>query len=350
MLVRKVYGCFVIVAMACVGQAWAQSTLLVSDSNGTGSNGDKVVRFVYNDAAPADVVNHFASPFWSPIRNSTSMLQRADGNILVCSYITDSILEYDGQTGQYLGEFVAPSAGGLNGPIDMLIGPYGDLWVTSMDSSQIIRYDGETGGFLSQTPVSGPRGIALNPVDGYFYVVAAGNRVQRYNPSIMGSAAYAGEAVIGGLLNNPQDVIFRPDGGMYISNYNTRSIVTVQAGPTPPPFQPQQYNNMIYFVNQGQFGVSNLAGMTLDSAGAVLAVERGPGRVLRFTPGGSFGPAVGSSVIVDSNSGGLGGGYSLLLYDPPAEPDPCPADMNNDGVLNFFDVSTFLSEFGAGCP
>lgn len=29
---------------------------------------------------------------------------------------------------------------------------------------------------------------------------------------------------------------------------------------------------------------------------------------------------------------------------------PCVADLNADGVLNFFDVSVFLSAYGAGCP
>jgi hypothetical protein len=33
-----------------------------------------------------------------------------------------------------------------------------------------------------------------------------------------------------------------------------------------------------------------------------------------------------------------------------ATPNPCAADLNNDGQLNFFDVSEFLSVFGAGCP
>jgi len=32
-----------------------------------------------------------------------------------------------------------------------------------------------------------------------------------------------------------------------------------------------------------------------------------------------------------------------------ASPNPCPADMNNDGQLNFFDVSEFLGVFGTGC-
>lgn len=29
---------------------------------------------------------------------------------------------------------------------------------------------------------------------------------------------------------------------------------------------------------------------------------------------------------------------------------PCPADFNNDGTLNFFDVQIFLGQFSAGCP
>ncbi|MFG0244992.1 MAG: hypothetical protein ACF8MF_02950 [Phycisphaerales bacterium JB052] len=34
----------------------------------------------------------------------------------------------------------------------------------------------------------------------------------------------------------------------------------------------------------------------------------------------------------------------------PSETGACPADLTGDGVLNFFDVSTFLSEYSAGCP
>jgi len=33
-----------------------------------------------------------------------------------------------------------------------------------------------------------------------------------------------------------------------------------------------------------------------------------------------------------------------------ATPNPCTADLNNDGQLNFFDVSEFLGIFGDGCP
>ncbi len=34
----------------------------------------------------------------------------------------------------------------------------------------------------------------------------------------------------------------------------------------------------------------------------------------------------------------------------PSGASACPADLTGDGVLNFFDVSAFLSEYSAGCP
>jgi Lectin C-type domain len=33
-----------------------------------------------------------------------------------------------------------------------------------------------------------------------------------------------------------------------------------------------------------------------------------------------------------------------------ASPNPCTADLNNDGNLNFLDISEYLSEYGNGCP
>ena len=40
---------------------------------------------------------------------------------------------------------------------------------------------------------------------------------------------------------------------------------------------------------------------------------------------------------------------AYYLYRGQSAP-ACPADLTNDGILNFFDVSAFLSAFGAGCP
>jgi len=48
-----------------------------------------------------------------------------------------------------------------------------------------------------------------------------------------------------------------------------------------------------------------------------------------------------------------GGAFSLwvqLVEDPNNPNEPCLVDLNNDGALDFFDISTFLTIFGAGCP
>ncbi|MBL4810159.1 MAG: hypothetical protein JKY43_08925 [Phycisphaerales bacterium] len=34
----------------------------------------------------------------------------------------------------------------------------------------------------------------------------------------------------------------------------------------------------------------------------------------------------------------------------PAGPPSCPADLTNDGTLDFFDIAAFLTAFPAGCP
>lgn len=39
--------------------------------------------------------------------------------------------------------------------------------------------------------------------------------------------------------------------------------------------------------------------------------------------------------------------FQFVLYGPAGDP-PCPADINGDGVYNFFDVSAFLTAYNAG--
>ena len=46
------------------------------------------------------------------------------------------------------------------------------------------------------------------------------------------------------------------------------------------------------------------------------------------------------------------GGGNSLLYCPPPIPklDPCPTDINNDGVTNVLDLIDLLLAFGQACP
>ncbi len=46
------------------------------------------------------------------------------------------------------------------------------------------------------------------------------------------------------------------------------------------------------------------------------------------------------------------GGGNSLLYCPPPIPkaNPCPTDINGDGVTNVLDLIQLLMTFGTACP
>ena len=69
------------------------------------------------------------------------------------------------------------------------------------------------------------------------------------------------------------------------------------------------------------------------------------GPVLFSTPQGSAFWNGDSSIA--SSTGSIH--VTFRFVDGPPEPE-CLVDLNNDGALDFFDISTFLTLFGAGCP
>ncbi len=63
-------------------------------------------------------------------------------------------------------------------------------------------------------------------------------------------------------------------------------------------------------------------------------------------------PDGGCAVLSEAVAIAVGGTYlgDGTDCDTAVCEQPCVADLNGDGVLNFFDVSVFLSAYGAGCP
>ena len=111
-----------------------------------------------------------------------------DGNLLVASRDTNSILKYDGKTGQSLGEMVHSGAGGLVKPIQLLFGPDHRLYVGSSGNSSVIRYDGKTGKLIdifikpADHALDAPSGMAFDPATGDFLVASRlGSQVLRYS-------------------------------------------------------------------------------------------------------------------------------------------------------------------------
>lgn len=93
----------------------------------------------------------------------------------------------------------------------------------------------------------------------------------------------------------------------------------------------------------GSFDVSTLGVTAMPEYESLL-----PCRISEYESGGAF---RGDYTLFDKE-------FSLYLFNTSSVsvvitehvPPVCTADINGDGVLDFFDISAFLTEFTAGCP
>lgn len=137
----------------------------------------------------------------------------------------DNIVLFDDQNGEFLGEFITPGSGGLLAPDDINFGADGNLYISSGDTpetSAILRYDGKTGKFLDIFASGGglirPYGAAFGP-DGYLYVSSfLTDQILRYDgrSGKFIDVFATGNGQPGG-LNGPNDLLFTPDGSLYVT-------------------------------------------------------------------------------------------------------------------------------------
>ena len=183
--------------------------------------------------------------------NRTSKVTRTQpsnpqGTFLVGNSRGNNVLRFDGNTGNFLGEFIPPGSGGLSNPDTIVFGPDGngddksDIYVASgknpgnpaeLTPSAVLRYDGITGAFIDKfvgdNPntvadetggLSRPYGLAFGP-DGNFYVSSfLTDQILRYNGKTgqFIDVFASGNQQAGG-LNGPNGLLFAPDGNLYVT-------------------------------------------------------------------------------------------------------------------------------------
>jgi hypothetical protein len=154
---------------------------------------------------------------WYP----TNFTVAPNGDILVSSYIGGDVYRFD-RAGNPLGVFIPSGSGGLAGAYDLEWTAGGNLLVTSYHTNQVLEYDGTTGAFVTVRANTGARPIGLAIArNGDIYVGNyAGGTVTRYN-----SAGTFLGTLMG--LNGVGDIEFGPDGNLYITEYRP-SLTTGQ--------------------------------------------------------------------------------------------------------------------------
>jgi sugar lactone lactonase YvrE len=168
------------------------------------------------------------------------------GTFLVGNSRGNNVLRFDGNTGNFIGEFIPPGSGGLSNPDTIVFGPDGngddksDIYVSSGDkpgnsaeptASAVLRYDGITGAFIDKFVGDNPNtaadetgglfrpyGLAFGP-DGNFYVSSfLSDQILRYNGKTgqFIDVFASGNQQAGG-LNGPNGLLFAPDGNLYVT-------------------------------------------------------------------------------------------------------------------------------------
>jgi streptogramin lyase len=255
-----------------------------------------------------------------------------DGNLLVSSTESHSVLRYDSTTGAYLGAFVPAFSGGLNRPTGLAFGPDGNLYVGSFETAKILRYDGSTGAFLNEfVPyggggLSGPIGLLFGP-DGNLYVNNSNAfAVMRYDgitgaplPGLGLTDAFFTAPGSGGLSYPNMGLTFGPDGNLYVGGFGSNNVVRYDG--STGAFLDQ-------FVVAGSGGLGRTRSISFGPDGNLYVASPANSSVLRYdgTTGAFLGAFASGGLLRDPNT--------LLFWDTDAPTPAGGAGMNSQHIVN----------------
>lgn len=224
------------------------------------------------------------------------MLFGPDGNLYVSG--GGRVDRFNGQTGAFIDVFT--NGGDPQGIEGITFGPNGNLFVSSKNTGSVKEFDGQTGQFVRDfvTPLESantqPYGLAFGP-DGNLYASSSGGNppvgVRRYdggNGDFIDNFAADSELVI------PWGLVFAPDGDLYVARYDGAGKVKQFDGtsgefindfvPTGPAHDPNWLVGPTYLIFVSATPVPEPGSLLLCGAGAaliVLAWRKHAGRTLR---------------------------------------------------------------------
>lgn len=197
----------------------ARADLLVSDNLG-----NQVLRYDQTTGAFVNVVISSNPLTNGGLNGPVGIRQRSNGNLLVTSQNTNSILEYD-INGAYLGVFSNDSS--LVGPADLRFGPGGNLYVANFFGASVAEFSPTgtaLGDYTSGGPgIAGTASFAFNGGGELFVGNFGGGDIQRFDSS----GAYVSTLTSG--MSGPAGLLFDTDGTLWAASLFTHEIWHIDA-------------------------------------------------------------------------------------------------------------------------
>jgi ELWxxDGT repeat protein len=295
--------------------------------------------------------------------------------LLVTDYDNDSVLRYDGTTGEFVDTFVPRGSGGLNQPWFLRFGPHdGNLYVGSGhfrgpgQEKAVLRYDGTTGMFIDTFVDSGPpsenvapdandvteRHGLLTSVHGIsFGPDGNGDGLQDLYVADWTGPEGPDEYGLGRILRfdgitgefldvfvpanpdlgHPWTLVFAPDGpgnslDLYVGSLATSAILR---------YDGETGAFLGEFVPSGSGGLSGPLAMTFGPDGNLYVGDTFGGNILRYQGPSGSSPGAFIDVFVPPGSGGLLEPSAGLLFGP---------DGNSDGHQDLYVANSDFTGIG----
>ncbi len=124
---------------------------------GNGALGDTIQRV---GGLSGELLGSFIDPRAGGLRAGQGLVFHGDF-LYVSSATNASVLKFDALTGEFEDVFVAPGSGGLQNPHSLRFGPDGNLYVASRNTNSVKRYSGSTGEYIDDAVEAGPDGPLL---------------------------------------------------------------------------------------------------------------------------------------------------------------------------------------------
>jgi len=278
---------FILTLLFTVGVFSQTHYLLVSSRNG-----DDVQRF---NGETGNYIDDFVS-FQSGGLSAPQEILMVDGKLLITGRFNENILAYDGVTGDFLGNFSSGYI--LDNPTKMTLGPDSLLYISQWGqvNSKVVRFRADDGTFVDEfTNISLNQGMGHAwDEDGNLYVADFGSsEIKKFDTG----GVFVENFISPNPLSGPINIWFSDDySAFYVTNWNTSSVL--QYNGTTGDFEST-------FISQG---LGNAEGIAFGPNGLIYLCDRTGNRVNRYNTDGNL-------LDIFATGGGMNTPNSLIFIE-----------------------------------